>query len=322
MSKRVLFNPNVQPPAPGSVPVTVLVPTKNEAKNLPRTLDHLRWAGEVVVADSSSTDATPDITRAYGAKYLDFKWNGQWPKKRNWVLRNAELKHEWVLMVDADEWIIPELANEIALAIQSKDKVGYWVNRKFIFMGRWLKHCGYYPSWNLRLIKRGCGEFEKLTDTDDKRAGDTEVHEHVLPTGPVGYLKSDMLHFAFPDIFTFVEKHNRYSSWEAAVQFEGKEKTNAIIGNATLSRRRWLKSASRRLPFRPTIRFLYSYFIQLGILDGRAGYTFCQLLALYEFLSVSKYHELRYKVEDDKYASTLSSVPEFDWKKNIGEERQ
>ena len=170
--------------------MTVLVPTLNEAKNLPRCLDHLRWADEVVLIDSNSTDATRDIAEAYGARVINFTWNGQWPKKRNWALQHAELKHPWLLMVDADEWIVPELAEEIRQAIQTDRYVGYWVNRRFIFMGRWIRHCGYYPSWNLRLLKRGCGEFEKLTQVADTGSGDNEVHEHVVANGPVGRLGS------------------------------------------------------------------------------------------------------------------------------------
>src|SRR4051812_45672634 len=132
-----------------------MIPTLNEAKNLPRCLDHLRWADDIVLIDSNSTDGTQEIARAYGARVVPFTWNGRWPKKRNWALREAPLKYEWILMVDADEWIVPELAREVAEAIKSNDYVGFWINRKFIFMGRWLKHCGYYPSWNLRLLKRG-----------------------------------------------------------------------------------------------------------------------------------------------------------------------
>src|SRR5438552_15245491 len=99
--------------APGSVPVSVIIPTLNEEKNLPRCLDHLRWADEVVIVDSGSTDDTVKIAQAYGAKVVEFKWNGLWPKKKNWALRHAPLKHEWVLIVDADEWITPELSREI-----------------------------------------------------------------------------------------------------------------------------------------------------------------------------------------------------------------
>ncbi|CAN5559451.1 glycosyltransferase family 2 protein [soil metagenome] len=298
----------------GKVPITVAIPAKNEANNLPRCLDHLRWADDVVVIDSSSRDATAAIAAAYGARVIDFKWNGMWPKKRNWALRNADFKHEWILFVDADEWIVPELAAEIAEAIKSEKYVGYYVNRRFIFMGRWLRHCGYYPSWNLRLIKRGHGEYERLTKFNETGSGDNEVHEHLVPTGPVEHLKNDMLHFAFPDIATFVEKHNRYSSWEAAVEVAGEETREGVRANTDLARRRKLKLMSRKLPFRSMLRFIYSYVFRLGVLDGRAGFIFCRLLAMYEFLSVAKRHELVRLEADHQRGIALSQVPPFDWK--------
>lgn len=300
--------------ATDKVPISIVIPAKNEANNLPRCLDHLRWADEVVIVDSCSNDATREIAAGYGAKVIDFAWNGEWPKKRNWTLRHADLRHPWVLFVDADEWIVPELAAEVADAIVHPTNVGYYINRRFIFMGQWLKHCGYYPSWNLRLIKRGCGEYERLTSFNDTGSGDNEVHEHLIPTGPVAYLKHDMLHFAFPDIATFIEKHNRYSSWEAAVETAGQAKHDTVVGNVTLSRRRRLKRLSRHLPFRPLLRFCYSYFLRFGLLDGRAGFTFCRLLAIYEFLSVAKKYELLRLQKDQASGFALSDVPALDWK--------
>lgn len=300
--------------ASGKVPITVLIPTKNEAANLPRCLDHLHWADEVVIIDSNSTDDTQRIAKAYGARIITFTWNGQWPKKRNWALRHADLKHSWVLMVDADEWIVPELAAEIAEAIKSETNVGYWINRKFIFMGGWLKYCGYYPSWNLRLLKRGQGEFEQLTDVGDTKSGDNEIHEHVVLEGPAGHLKHDMLHLAFPDISTFIEKHNRYSNWEAAVQYRQHMSGSHKISNTNINRRRWMKEFSRKLPFRPALRFFYSYILRLGFLDGYRGFIFSRLIATYEFLSVAKFHEMRFAERDRKMEQQLSPVPEFDWK--------
>ena len=285
-----------------------MIPTLNEAGNLPRCLDHLAWADEVVIVDSGSRDDTHAVAERYGAKVVDFEWNGAWPKKKNWALREVDFANDWVLIVDADEWITPELAREIGRAIRDEKHVGYYVNRKFVFMGRWIKHCGYYPSWNLRLIKRGRGEYERLTEVGNTGSGDNEVHEHVLADGPTGYLDHDMLHFAFPNIHTFMEKHNRYSNWEAAVQFKKSDTHSAAIGEV-LSRRRRLKNLSRRLPFRPTLRFLYSYLWKGGILDGQPGLIFCRLLAIYEYLSVAKYVELKRAADDEMHARSLSTVP-------------
>jgi glycosyltransferase involved in cell wall biosynthesis len=290
-------------PRLSAVPVSVIIPTLNEAVNLPRCLDHLKWADEVVVVDSGSTDDTAKIALASGVTIVQFKWDGRWPKKKNWALRNLPLRHPWVLIVDADECIVSELAEEIAAAIGDNSKVGYFINRRFMFMGVWLKHCGYYPSWNLRLIKRGFGEYEKLTDVGDTGSGDNEVHEHVIATGPVGYLKHDMLHFAFPTIGVFVEKHNRYSNWEAAVQLQRNRGDAAAIGSGVSGARR-LKDFSRRLPFRPTLRFLYAYLWKRGFLDGRPGYIFCRLLAMYEFLSVAKFVEMKGQMKRELLQAT------------------
>jgi glycosyltransferase involved in cell wall biosynthesis len=294
----------------GKAPVSVVIPTLNEESNIARCLDHLTWADEVVVVDSGSSDRTQEIAREYGAKVISFEWNGRWPKKKNWTLRHAPLANEWVLIVDADEWITPELAREVqSVATAQSTMAGHYVNRRFIFMGRWIKHCGYYPSWNLRLIRRGRGEYERLTDVGNTGSGDNEVHEHVVPTGPVGYLDNDMLHFAFPNIHTFMEKHNRYSNWEAIVQHQqGESEDSGEIGDL-LSRRRRLKNLSRSMPFRPTLRFLYAYVFRGGFLDGKAGYVFCRLLAIYEYLSVAKHTELVYAERDEQDARSLSSVP-------------
>lgn len=304
-------------PVGDRVPVSVMVPTLNEAANLPRCLDHLLWADEIVVVDSGSRDQTCEIARAYGARVIDFRWDRKWPKKRGWALKEAPFKHPWVLMVDADEWIVPELANEISQVIKSDKHVGYFINRRFIFMGRWIKHCGYYPSWNMRLLRRGHGHFERLSEVDDTGSGDNEVHEHVIVDGPTAYLKCDMLHLAYPTVNSYIEKHNRYSNWEALVQFKGVQADPTKIAHASLTSRRWLKHFSRRLPFRPLLRFIYSYIWKLGFLDGMAGYTFCRLMSIYEYLSVAKYKELKRQEADERAARLLSSVPEYDWKSRL-----
>jgi hypothetical protein len=120
-----------------------------------------------------------------------------------------------------------------------------------------------------------------------------------------------MLHFAFPNIHTFMEKHNRYSNWEAAVQFKGEQTSSAVADNEQLAKHRRLKRWSRYLPFRPTLRFLYSYIWRGGFLDGRPGLVFCRLLAIYEYLSVTKYYELKRAEEDVRSARKLSAVPEM-----------
>jgi glycosyltransferase involved in cell wall biosynthesis len=271
--------------------VSVLIPTLNEARNLRDCLASVAWSDDVVVVDSGSKDDTTAIARELGARVVDFRWNRQFPKKKNWALANVDWKHEWVLILDADERITPELAAEIQREVQAPRADGYFINRRFMFLGTWIKHCGYYPSWNLRLFRHRVGRYEKI-EMGDTGSGDNEVHEHVELQGRTARLQHDMLHYAYPDVATWVEKHNRYSNWEARLEVFGGQGGGQGIGG-TLAARRRLRVWSRRMPFRPLLRFLYSYVLKLGFLDGYAGFLFCRLLATYELLNVAKAYELR-----------------------------
>lgn len=273
------------------MPISVLIPALNEEKNLPGCLASVAWSDDVVVVDSGSRDNTATIVAAHGARLVTFDWNRRLPKKKNWALANVEWKHDWVLILDADEHITPELAAEMQAAVRGATVDGFYINRRFMFLGAWIRHCGYYPSWNLRLIRRGRGRYEDLVD-GDSGSGDNEVHEHVLLDGPSGHLRHDMLHYAYPDIHTWMEKHNRYSNWEARMEVNGPSGPAGALGQGLGTRRR-LRLWSRRLPFRPLLRFFYSYVLKLGFLDGRVGYVFCRLLATYELLNVVKAYELR-----------------------------
>jgi glycosyltransferase involved in cell wall biosynthesis len=294
-------------PAKRSVPLSVLVPAKNEQANLPACLQRLLWASQIVVVDSQSTDATVPIAQAMGAEVYQFYYSQSgWPKKKNWALDHVSWAHEWVLIMDADEHMTPELAQEIADVVAGRIHLGhgcgdgYFLNRRFMFMGRWIRHCGYYPSWNLRLFKHAVGRYERIGDLGQTGSGDNEVHEHViLATGEAAYLRNDFLHLAYPDLSTWVEKHNRYSTWEAHAMDAGNSggvKPSLFAG--PIARRRWLKTRTRRLPFRPFLRFLYSYFLQGGFLDGYPGYCMCRLLAWYEFISLAKLHEMQSRAVD------------------------
>jgi glycosyltransferase involved in cell wall biosynthesis len=306
-------------------PISVVIPIKNEAANLPRCLAAVRWADEIWVVDSRSTDGSQAIAEATGAKVVQFEFNGTWPKKKNWALENLPFKHDWVFILDADEVLPPEaeaefraivgrasrladgsyswsdrtksspgpITNDLASPHGPGDEIaGYWINRRFMFMGKWLKHA-YYPNWNLRLFRHRVGRYEKLTETETA-SGDNEVHEHVIVQGGTGRLACEMDHHAFPDIATFVEKHNRYSNWEARVAAERSLQGSAAgLQSGQVGLRRRLKALSHRLPFRPTLRFLYVYVVQRGFLDGAEGYYFARLHAFYEFLCVVKEMELK-----------------------------
>ena len=275
-------------------PISILIPAKNEAANLRACIASARFAEEIVVVDSGSTDGTRELAEALGAKVVDFQWNGKAPKKKNWALANLPWRHEWVFILDADERITPELAAELRAVVAAPAADGYYVNRRFWFLDGWLRHCGYYPSWNLRFFRHALGRYEEFAGLDDTGSGDNEVHEHVVLRGTSARLRGEMDHHAFPTIAIWVEKHNRYSNWEARLltSAAGAAQGHAAL-DPTLARKRRLKQFAGRLPCRPFLRFFYHYVLRAGFLDGYRGYVFCRLMGFYEFLSVAKAGELR-----------------------------
>jgi hypothetical protein len=277
-----------------SVPVSVVIPVKHEAANLPRCLASVSWAAEIFVVDSQSTDATPTIAGEFGAQVVQFHYAGGWPKKKEWALRHLPFRHDWVLLLDADEVMPADAADEIREIVQNPaaPHAGYWINRRFMFLGQWLRHA-YFPNWNLRLARHRLARFERLAE-GDTRSGDNEVHEHLLVEGTTGRLRCLMDHYAFPSVEVFVEKHNRYSNWEAIVALQPPAAGGSgQLQAARVGWRRRLKNLAKRLPGRPLLRFCYVYFWQRGFLDGRAGWYFAWLHATYEFLTVAKTYELR-----------------------------
>jgi len=270
--------------------ISVLIPTLNERRNLVDCLASVRWADDIRIIDSGSTDGTMDLARSAGARVIEFHWNEKFPKKKNWALENVSWEHDWILILDADERITNELAEEIINETKNPKADGYFINRKFMFMSRWIRHCGYYPSWNLRLFRHKLGRYEEM-DVGDTGSGDNEVHEHVILQGKTAYLKNFMLHYAYPDIYAWAEKHNRYSNWEAQIEVYGLDNNGEGIGK-DLSQHRKLRKLSRRLPFRPTLRFFYNYVLRRGFLDSREGFALCRLLKIYEYLIVLKKAEI------------------------------
>ncbi len=281
------------------IPISVLIPAKNEEANLPACLESLQKADEIFVVDSQSDDKSIEICESYGAKVVQFHFNGRWPKKKNWSLENIEFRNEWVLIVDCDERITPELWQEIAYSINNPEFNGYYLNRRVFFLGKWIRFGGKYPDWNLRLFKHKLGRYENLNTEDIRNTGDNEVHEHVILNGKVGYLKNDMLHEDFRDLYHWLARHNRYSNWEARVYYNlltGKGDSGTIgaslFGDA-VQRKRFLKKIWVRLPFKPLLRFILFYILQGGFLDGRAGYIYGRLLSQYEYQIGVKLFELR-----------------------------
>ena len=274
-----------------SAPVSIVIPTRNEGINLGRCLQSVAWASEKFVVDSNSTDATGQIAENFGASVVQFDYKGGWPKKKNWALANLPFRNEWVLLLDADEVLCNGGSEEIDHVLRSDSGIaGYWINRRFMFLGKWLKHA-YYPNWNLRLFKHKLGRFERLIE-GETNSGDVEIHEHLIVRGGTARLKTELEHYAYPSVESFIEKHNRYSNWESQLERELDKRT---MGNPLQDRRvnfrRRLKRLSKKLPMRPLLRFWYIFFIQRGFLDGLEGYYFAQLHACYEWMSVIKTFE-------------------------------
>lgn len=284
------------------LPVSVIIPVKNEEANIGACIDSVTWADQVFVVDSFSSDRTCEIAEIKGAQVVQFEFGGGWPKKKNWALEHLPFDHDWILLLDADERVPPQLAEEISSVIQRPDgNDGFFLNRRLIFLGQWIRHCGWYPSWNLRLFRHRTGRFERLTEASPADTGNVEVHEHVVLDGKAGYLRHDLLHEDFKSISAFVERHNRYSTWEAAVYHEfrqgrsGVQSIRASLFGAPLERKRWIKQLWVRLPLRPALRFLWMYLARLGILDGRPGFIFCVLMSFHEAMISAKSYEFQRK---------------------------
>jgi glycosyltransferase involved in cell wall biosynthesis len=281
------------------VPVSVLIPARNEEANLSACLESVARADEVFVVDSHSSDRSVELAQSLGATVVQFEFNGRWPKKKNWSLENLPFRNEWVLIVDCDERITPELWNEIAAAIQQAEYDGYYLNRRVFFLGQWIRHGGKYPDWNLRLFRHAKGRYENLNTEAIRNTGDNEVHEHVVLPGKVGHLQHDMLHIDFRDLYHWLERHNRYSNWEAQVYLNtlnGNDDSGTIgadLFGTAVQRKRFLKKIWVRLPFKPFLRFFLFYVIRLGFLDGKAGYIYGRLLSQYEYQIGVKLLELQ-----------------------------
>jgi len=242
------------------VKVSVIVPVKNEAENLRRCLPALAWADEVFIVDSQSSDETDRIAAEHGAHVVQFHFNGSYPKKKNWSLENLPFRNEWVLIVDADEVVVPELAEEIARRTASDEADGFYLNMKYYFLGRRIRHCGYSEAWNLRLFKHRLGRYEKMPVRPGALTGDNEAHEHVELSSQRKPLRlvSELDHYAYPSISVWVEKHNRYARWEAEMYERFlNEPIPRSIGTGKRFKRA-LKKIYLRLPMRPLVRFGYS----------------------------------------------------------------
>ena len=195
------------------LPVTVLVAAKNEATNIARCLESLTCAERVIVLDSHSTDSTAELSRRAGAEVIQFDYKGGYPKKRQWALDNLDLGTPWILLMDADECLPPELWDEIGAAISPANAPsGFLIRKGFHFLGRRFRFGGFSFSTVL-LFRRGAAKFERLV-SDPATGLDMEVHERLITNGPVGSLKMPLIHEDFKGLEAYIDRHNKYSTWE------------------------------------------------------------------------------------------------------------
>src|ERR1700676_5278552 len=198
------------------LPVSVIVPVRNEARNLPSCLESLKSVGEVYVIDSQSTDDTVAIAQSRGAKVVQFHYAGGWPKKRQWAMDTLPFAYDWILLLDADEILTPEMVEEIRRAVQNPGVNGYSIRLQLYFLGRVLRHCDA-SFWKLSLFRKGRGRFECRLKDQDASMADMEIHEHVVVDGPTAELRNALVHHNIDSLSRYILKHNEYSNWEARV---------------------------------------------------------------------------------------------------------
>jgi glycosyltransferase involved in cell wall biosynthesis len=276
-----------------SLPVTAVLPVLNEEQNLPRALASVQWASEIFVVDSASTDSTVAIAEAHGATVVQFRHQPGGPKKKAWSLRNLPFSNEWALYLDGDERIPNDLQAEIGKVVKAPGHDGYYLDREFIFRGKELG--SWRPNWNLRLFRHKLASVEDLGLHHLEGTGDNEIHEHFIVNGTTGFLTHALLHDDYRGIGPWIERHNRYATWEAhlyrRLRSEPVSFSLSSLRDPT-SRNRVIRRFWVRLPGRPLIRFFVWYFGKRAMMDGWNGLQYAFLMAWYEFIISVKVREL------------------------------
>ncbi len=261
--------------------ITVIIPTRDEALHIARCVDSARALGPVFVVDCGSDDGTREIAATHGATVVQHAWEGHAGQK-NWALDHLDIATEWVLFLDADEYLTDDAIAEMRAAIEDPDVAGWYVARRYVFLGKELKHAWWYPDYQLRLFQRRGARCENV-----------QVHEHMIVDGPARPLRAAIMHENLKGLSAFVERHNRYSDLEAAeIVSPAADRKRGSFRGSWAERRRALKDRVWfRVPMRPLARFAWMYVVKRGFLDGRRGLLFCSLIAMYEFLIDAKLME-------------------------------
>jgi glycosyltransferase involved in cell wall biosynthesis len=258
------------------IAVTVVVPVLNEERNLPACLARLHRFSHLVVVDSGSSDRTCEIAREYGATVIDFKWDGRFPKKRNWTLRNHDFKTEFVLFLDADEYVSEAFCEEVKTKVTATSHDGFWLSFHNFFLGRFLRHGTAFTK--LALLRVGAGEYERIEEERWSHL-DMEVHEHPILSGTTGSIDAPIEHDDYKGLDAYVKRHNEYSTWEAQ-----RYRTLMAAGGelaAGFTKRQRTKYRAVRRWWMASAYFLVTYIVQLGFLDGRAGLSFAVMKWIY-----------------------------------------
>lgn len=257
--------------------LTIAIPVKNEEANLPACLRAIGndFTREVVVIDSGSTDKTKSVAAQFGIPVIDFQWNGRFPKKRNWYLREHTPTTKWILFLDADEILTESVRGELRETLPKSQKVGYWLNYTIYFLGKPLK--GGYPLRKLALFQVGAGEYERIEE-DEWSHLDMEIHEHPVLNGPVGTIRSRIDHRDLRGAEAWARKHVAYASWEA-------RRYLSCVRDPQV-RRSWtpvqrIKYGLMDTPFIGPAFFFGCFLLMGGFRDGLRGLAWAQLKAGY-----------------------------------------
>jgi glycosyltransferase involved in cell wall biosynthesis len=274
-------------PAASQQGYSVLVLTFNESANIERCLASLKECDDIVVLDSFSTDDTLDLVSRYPARVHQRRFDS-FAGQRNWAIRNLSFKHHWILHLDADECLTPELHEELLQVIARDEKSAYLIANKIVFMGRWIRRSSMFPHYQARLLRLGEAEFVQ------------KGHGQTLgaTTRGVGVLQHAYWHHNFSKgIADWVTRHNRYSTDEAnRIHRDRGDVFTAVWQALTASTQEGKQQARKRLadaiPCRPLVRFVYLYLVRLGFLDGAPGFRYCILMSFYDYLVRLKVREL------------------------------
>lgn len=265
--------------------ISALILTRNEEADLPGCLESVAWCDDVFVFDSRSTDGTAEVARRYGVNFAQREFDG-YASQRNAALDGLPFRHEWIFILDADERCTPELARELPEAVSrcGAEVNGFRLRRRDFLNGTWLKHAQISPYY-IRLVRHGKARYKR------------EINEVLEVDGVIADLQSPLDHYPFSKgMAHWIRKHDVYSTMEARVIAEGTSGGNAswktaLRGKDFHARRVAQKALFYRMPARPVIKWLYMMFVRGAILDGRAGITYANLQAMYEYWIVLKTRE-------------------------------